>query len=123
MAVKKTAKKTLKTGEKKRTAARAKKGEAYEFSSLNSKLSPSEVLSVAIKSEIESAVVYLRLYRKEKNEILRIKLKFLVSEEKKHRQILERLFSQRFPREELKILEKSFLPPIKISRCALFLRR
>jgi len=86
-------------------------------------LSPSEVLSVAIKSEIEAAEVYSRLYKKVKNEILRMKLKFLVLEEKKHRRILERLFSQRFPGEELKIPEKSFLPPIKISRGALFLRR
>lgn len=88
--------------------------------SLNSELSPSEVLSVAIKSEIEAVEVYSRLYKKVKNEILRMKLKFLVSEEKKHRQILERLFSQRFPREELKIPEKSFLPPIKITKAKKF---
>lgn len=84
--------------------------------SLNSELSPSEVLGVAIKSEIEAAEVYSRLYKKVKNEILKMKLKFLISEEKKHRQILERLFSQRFPEEEFKIPEKSFLPPIKISQ-------
>ena len=84
--------------------------------SLNLELSPSEVLGAAIKSEIEAAEVYSRLCKKVKNEILRMKLKFLILEEKKHRQILERLFSQRFPKEELKIPEKSFLLPIKVSR-------
>ncbi len=120
MAVKKTTKKTLKTGEKKKTATGAKKGEAYEFSSINLKLSPSEIFGVAIKSEIEATEAYSRLYGKVKNEILRMKLKFLISEEKKHRRILERLFSQRFPGEKLEIPEKSFLPPIKITKAKKF---
>ena len=115
MAAKKATKKTINTAKKKRTAARAKKSDAYEFSSINLKLSPSEVFGVAIKSEIEATEDYSRLHKKVKNEILRMKLKFLISEEKKHRRILERLFSQRFPEEELKIAEKSFLPPIKVS--------
>jgi len=113
MAVKKTTKKTIKTAKKKRPAVSAKKGYAHEFSSLSSKLSPMEVLGVAIKSEIEATEAYSKLYEKVKNEILRMKLKFLISEEKKHRRILEKLFSQRFPEEELKVPEKSFLPPIK----------
>ncbi len=120
MAVKKTTKKTLKTGAKKKTAAWAKKGEAYEFSSINLKLSPPEVFGVAIKSEIEAAKVYSGLYDRVKNEILRMKLKFLISEEKKHRRILERLFSQRFPGEKLEIPEKFFLPPIKITKAKKF---
>ncbi len=116
MAAKKATKKTINTAKKKRTAARAKKSDAYEFSSINLKLSSSEIFGVAIKSEIEATEAYSRLYEKVKNEILRMKLKFLISEEKKHRRILERLFSQRFPEDELKIAEKSFLPPIKISK-------
>jgi len=116
MAVKKAKKKTIKTAKKKRTGARAKKGDAHEFSSINLKLSPSEVFGVAIKSEIEAIEAYSRLYEKVKNEILRTKLKFLISEEKKHRRILERLFSQRFPDDKLKIAEKSLLPPVKISK-------
>jgi len=120
MAVKKATKKTIKTAKKKRTAAGAKKGDAYEFSSINLKLSPSEVFGVAIKSEIEATEAYSKLYEKVKNEILRMKLKFLISEEKKHRRILERLFSQRFPGEKLEIPEKSFLPPIKITKAKKF---
>jgi rubrerythrin len=113
MAVRKAAKKTINTSKKKRTAAGAKKGDAYKFSSLNLKLSPMEVLGIAIKSEIEATEAYSKLNEKVKNEILRTKLKFLISEEKKHRRILEKLFSQRFPEKKLQIPEKSFLPPIK----------
>ncbi len=115
MARKKTTKMTINTPKKKRLEARAKKSDAYEFSSINLKLSPPEVFGVAIKSEIEATEAYSRLHKKVKNEILRMKLKFLISEEKKHHRILERLFSQRFPEEELRIAEKSFLPPIKAS--------
>ncbi len=120
MAVKKTTKKTINTTKKKRPVARAKKGDAHEFSSINLKLSPSEVFGVAIKSEIEAAQAYSRFYEMVKNEILKMKLKLLLSEEKKHRRTLEKLFSQRFPGEELEIPEKSFLPPIKISKAKKF---
>jgi len=82
---------------------------------LNSQLNIFEVLAVAVKSEIDAADVYSQLQAKVKNEILKQKLKFLVFEEKKHRQILERLFSQRFPGKKLEIPEKSFLPSIKAS--------
>lgn len=120
MDAKKAIKKTIKTTKKKRPAARAKKGDAHEFSSISLKLSPSEVFGVAIKSEIEATEAYSRLYEMVKNEILKMKLKLLLSEEKKHRRILEKLFSQRFPGEELEIPEKSFLPPIKISKAKKF---
>lgn len=120
MAVKKTTKKTINTAKKKSHTARAKKGDAYEFSRINLKLSPSEVFGVAIKSEIEATEAYSRLYAKVKNEILRMKLKFLISEEKKHRRILEKLFSQRFPGEELEIPEKSFLLPIEVTKAKKF---
>jgi rubrerythrin len=116
MAEKRAAEKTVKTHEKKGATASAIKRDTYNFSSVNLKLSPTEVFGVAIKSEIEAAETYLKLYEKVKNEILRTKLMFLNSEEKKHRRILERLFSQRFRGEELEIPEKSFLPPIEISR-------
>jgi rubrerythrin len=120
MAVKKATEKTADSSKKKKTAARAKKGDAHEFSSINLKLSPSEVFGVAIKSEIEATEAYSKLYEKVKNDILRMKLKFLISEEKKHQRILERLFSQRFPGEKLEIPEKSFLPPIKVTKAKKF---
>ena len=82
---------------------------------LDPKLRPDQVLAIAVKSEIEAADIYASLYRKVKNELLRKKLKFLVFEEKKHRATLERLFSQRFPEQELEILEKSFLPRVSVT--------
>ena len=42
------------------------------------------------------------------------KLKFLIFEEKKHREILERLFRQRYPGEKVVLPKKSFVPPIKV---------
>lgn len=82
---------------------------------LDPKLQPYEVLAVAVRSEVDAADFYSRLLEKIKNELLRQKLKFLIFEEKKHCEILERLFSQRFPEKELKLPKKSFLPPIKAS--------
>jgi len=73
---------------------------------LNTRLKPSEVLTEAIRSEIESANFYARLLGRVKNILLQQKLKFLVLEEKKHRKILERLYSQRFPGREPKIPER-----------------
>ena len=46
MAVKKATEKTANPSKKKKTTARAKKGVAHEFSSINLKLSPSEVCQV-----------------------------------------------------------------------------
>ncbi|MFB0564702.1 MAG: ferritin family protein [Candidatus Aminicenantaceae bacterium] len=82
---------------------------------LKLKLSPSEVLAVAIRSEIQAAETYSKISREVENEILRMKLKFLISEEEKHHKMLERLFSQRFPKEKLEIPDKSFLPPVKVT--------
>jgi rubrerythrin len=73
------------------------------------------VLALAVRSEMEAIRVYSKLYEKVKNEVLKQKLKFLIFEEEKHKKILKRLFSQRFPKKILKVPEKSFLPPIKIS--------
>jgi len=77
---------------------------------LDPKLQPYEVLAIAIRSEIEAAAFYAGILEKVKNILLQQKLKFLVTEEKKHRKILERLHSQRFPRVELKIPEKAARP-------------
>jgi rubrerythrin len=83
--------------------------------SLNPKLRPDEVLAVAIRSEIEAAAFYAGLLEKVRNILLQQKLKFLVTEEKKHRQILERLHAQRFPEVELRIPEKPARPRTAVS--------
>ena len=81
---------------------------------LDKRASPHEVLAVAIRSEIEAFSIYSKLHDKVKNDLLRRKLKFLAFEEKKHRKILERLYSQRFPEKEINLPESSFLPPIRL---------
>ncbi len=73
-----------------------------------------KVLALAIKSEIEAVTAYSKLSDRVKNALLKKKLKFLISEEKKHRKILENLFSQKYPKQEIELPEKSFLPPIKV---------
>lgn len=78
--------------------------------SLDPKLRPYEVLAAAVRSEIEAANFYGRLLGRVKNAVLEQKLKFLVLEEKKHRKILERLHSQRYPDRKLMIPEKSVGP-------------
>jgi rubrerythrin len=83
--------------------------------SLDPKLRPYEVLAVAIRSEIEAASFYAGILEKVKNVLLQQKLKFLVTEEKKHRQILERLHAQRFPEVKLKIPEKPVRPRPPVS--------
>jgi len=77
---------------------------------LDPKLRPYEVLAVAVRAEIEAADFYGRLLGQVKNILLQQKLSFLVTEEKKHRQILERLHGQRFPGVELKIPDKPARP-------------
>jgi len=77
---------------------------------LNPKLRPYEVLAVAVRAEIEAADFYGRLLGQVKNILLQQKLSFLVTEEKKHRQILERLHGQRFPGVEIKIPDKPERP-------------
>ena len=82
---------------------------------LDPTLQPYEILAGAVRSEINAADFYSTLHEKVKNELLREKLKFMMSEEEKHRKTLEKLFTQRFPDKELKIPEKSILPPIEAS--------
>jgi rubrerythrin len=82
---------------------------------LGLKLKPFEVLAAAIRSEIEAANFYARVLGRVKNIILQQKLKFLVLEEKKHRKILEKLFSQKFPGRELRIPDKAVRPRLPLS--------
>ncbi len=77
---------------------------------LDAKLPPHKVLAIAIRSEIDAADFYARMLGRVKNILLQQKLKFLVLEEKKHRKILEKLHTQRFPDVPLKVLEKTVRP-------------
>lgn len=63
---------------------------------IDARLRPHEILAVAIESEVDAAAFYTKLQDRVTNEILLQKLKFLAFEEEKHRQVLEKLFGQRF---------------------------
>jgi rubrerythrin len=77
---------------------------------LDSRWKPQDILALAVKSEIDAAALYASLLEKVSSRLLRRKLEFLVFEEKKHRRILERLYSQRYAGLALKLPPASFLP-------------
>jgi rubrerythrin len=79
---------------------------------LNAKLKPSEILAVAIRSEIAAADFYAKILSRVKNVLLQQKLKFLVLEEKRHRKILERLYSERFPDVPFRVPPEAARPPL-----------
>jgi rubrerythrin len=64
---------------------------------IDANLKTQDILAVAIESEVDAAAFYTKLQERVTNEVLLQKLKFLAFEEVKHRQVLEKLFGQRFP--------------------------
>lgn len=55
-----------------------------------------DLLLAAIKSEVESRDVYIRLSSRVKNFLMKDRLQFLANEEEKHRKILFEYFCKRF---------------------------
>jgi rubrerythrin len=75
-----------------------------------SKFSENTLLVAALKSEIESEEIYQHTANRVHNALLKDKLTFLASEEVKHRSIIEGIYREKFPNEELQIPEKSPVP-------------
>jgi rubrerythrin len=75
------------------------------------------LLLAALRSEIDSKLVYQQLADRVKNALLKDKLNFISAEEEKHRSIIEGLYKERFPSKEIAIPENSPvpLPEIKIT--------
>jgi len=73
------------------------------------------LLLAAIRSEIDSSVVYSALAGRVKNAMLKARLVFLADEEKKHRQLLERIFTARFPGKTIDPPETSEVPLPRIT--------
>ncbi len=76
-----------------------------------------ELLTIAIKSEVEAKEIYESLSQKVKNAFLKDKLKFLSQEEQKHKETFESIYRNRFPGKRILFtFEKSPvpLPQIKI---------
>ncbi len=76
-----------------------------------------ELFLAAIKSELESNKLYLKMAKKTKNGLLEDKLKFLANEEEKHRLFIEEIYKNHFPENKIVIPKISPvpLPEIKIS--------
>lgn len=72
--------------------------------------SEEELFFTAMRAEIDSSVVYSKLAGGVKNAFLKDKLKFLASEEEKHRQYLEKAYLVRFPGNEINLSEKTIVP-------------
>ncbi len=69
-----------------------------------------KILEIAIKSEIDAAENYKKMAAATNIFLLKDKLNFLEKEEIGHRNLLEKLFSKRFPGENINPPEKSDIP-------------
>ena len=69
-----------------------------------------ELFLTAIKAEVEANKIYSKLADGVKNAYLKDKLKFLASEEVKHRQYLEKTYNDRFPNKQLVLPEHTAVP-------------
>jgi rubrerythrin len=74
------------------------------------RFSKEELFASAIKSEVESRELYSGLAETVKNAFLKDRLRFLASEEEKHRAFLEGAFERDFPGRELILPEKTPVP-------------
>jgi len=83
--------------------------------SIDPKLTPWQVLGVAIRSEIDAAAFYARLQEKVKNVLLVQKLKFLALEEEHHRRILEHLLDDRYRGRPTDVPPGALMAPIAAS--------
>jgi rubrerythrin len=83
--------------------------------SIDKKLTAWQILSVAVRSEIDAAAFYTRLQSRIKNVLLIQKLKFLALEEEHHKKILERLLAQKYPGQPQDAPPSSLMPPIGVA--------
>lgn len=80
-----------------------------------SKYSLKDMILAALKSEIESKKIYLRVAEDVNNFLLKDRMKFLAEEEEKHKKIFTAIFKDRFPDDKLQLPEKSPVPLPEIS--------
>jgi len=72
------------------------------------------LLLAALRSEIDSKLVYEQVADRVANALLKDKLKFISAEEEKHRSVIEGVYKERFPNKEIAIPENSPVPLPKI---------
>jgi rubrerythrin len=68
------------------------------------------LLLAALRSEIDSKLVYQQVADRVKNALLKDKLNFISAEEEKHRTVIEGVYRERFPNREIAIPENSPVP-------------
>lgn len=71
-----------------------------------------EVFAIAIRAEIEAVKLYERMKETTKNPDLAEKFDFLISQEKRHEQILADAYKKKFPDVELMTPPKSLVPAV-----------
>jgi rubrerythrin len=78
----------------------------------NRDLTNLEILSIAIKSEIDAVKLYTRMKEKVEAQDLKEKMNFLIAQEEKHEQILTEVYNKKFPEVELALPPKAIVPMI-----------
>jgi rubrerythrin len=76
------------------------------------------LLGHAIRAEIDSSKIYSRIAARLKNPLLKEKFHFLASEEKKHRDVLEKLYALRYKGKKPEVparTDEALLPAIRLS--------
>ncbi len=73
------------------------------------------ILSRALQSERDAAALYKKLKQTVKNFVMKEKLQFLVTEEKRHAKMIEALLEKLFPGREPMKGEKSLLPRLTLA--------
>jgi len=73
-----------------------------------------ELFLAAIKSELESNKLYLKMAKKTKNGLLEDKLKFLANEEEKHRLFIEEIYKNHYPENKIVLPKISPVPLPKV---------
>ncbi len=71
-----------------------------------------EILGIAIKSEIDAVRLYTRMKEMVNSEDLKEKMDFLISQERKHEQILKEVYGKKFPEVKLALPPKAIVPMI-----------
>jgi rubrerythrin len=74
------------------------------------KHSLADLFGMAIKAEIEAQEIYSSIHKQSKNFVLKEKMQFLASEEKKHEAILRGLYRQQFGDEKPRIPDETMAP-------------
>lgn len=69
-----------------------------------------DLFGIAIKAEIEAQEIYTEISNHTKNLVLKEKMRFMASEEKKHESILRGLFKQKFAGAEPVIPQQTVAP-------------